>query len=411
MFDGPNFSGGPVINLTRLLPELKKRGHDINVLCFFRGTEHPNADLIAKQGVNCMFKSIELQSNLVVPWILKKCKKLNPDIFIPDVSTQGLLAGKWIKSFGVPVINTMRGNDDLNWGKAVFFSRKSKWQTSAIVFVNDYLKNELNSRVKTELEQVVIPSGVNTSIFKSNQNKSKIGFVYSGRLTNRIKNVNEIILAFINIAKEYSHTYFNIIGSGEESENILNLIKKHKLESIINIVSPLKGDKYKEFLAQHNFILLMSDSEGTPGAIMDGMSCGLIPLVNYYVGIERLVINNKTGIIFDKENNQLIDVLKDVIHDVEFKELLSDNAVEHIKKYFSLDYCVNQWEYLFTKLEVRKKRKFVTPKRVRLPGRNKLLIEHIPKDTCFNKIKSLVSKVNNKVLKIITELYEGVVLG
>ena len=305
----------------------------------------------------------------------------------------------------------MRGNDDLNWGKAVFFSRKSKWQTSAIVFVNDYLKNELNSRVKTELEQVVIPSGVNTSIFKSNQNKSKIGFVYSGRLTNRIKNVNEIILAFINIAKEYSHTYFNIIGSGEESENILNLIKKHKLESIINIVSPLKGDKYKEFLAQHNFILLMSDSEGTPGAIMDGMSCGLIPVVNYYVGIERLVINNKTGIIFDKENNQLIDVLKDVIHDVEFKELLSDNAVEHIKKYFSLDYCVNQWEYLFTKLEVRKKRKFVTPKRVRLPGRNKLLIEHIPKDTCFNKIKSLVSKVNNKVLKIITELYEGVVLG
>jgi hypothetical protein len=38
MFDGPNFSGRPVINLTRLLPELKKRGHDINVLCFLNYT-------------------------------------------------------------------------------------------------------------------------------------------------------------------------------------------------------------------------------------------------------------------------------------------------------------------------------------------------------------------------------------
>jgi glycosyltransferase involved in cell wall biosynthesis len=395
MFDGPNFSGGPAINLTRLLPELIRRGHDVNLLCFHYGNEHPNADIIERNNGHCIYHKVNLNSKTIVPWILEVCKNITPDVFIPDVSTQGLLAGRWIKNSGVPVVNTMRGNDRLNWGKAIFFSRKSKWQTSAIVFVNDYLKVELNKEVKTSIKQIVIPSGVEMSNFYSNHNQEKIGFVYSGRLTTRIKNVDKIIDSFIKIAQKHPNTFFNLIGSGEEKERIQSKINLSELSDRIKIVSPLKGEKYKEFLAEHNFILLMSDSEGTPGSIMDGMSCGLIPLLSYYKGVENIVKHNVNGAIIKEES--VLDTVDEIIFDIEKRKKFSENAMAHIEEKFSLDYCANQWEYLFSEIMMNKTNNIVIPRGIKLPRKSSLLLEHDIELTYFDKLERLFFKALKKV--------------
>lgn len=376
MFDGKNFLGGPTVNITRLLPVLLKRNYEIDVLCFYINS-HPNADYLNTKGIKCHFRQQSLMSYKSVPWILKKIEEINPDIFIPDVSTQGLIAGKWLTIKGVKVINTLRGNDDLNWGKAIFFSRQGKWQSSAIVCVNEFLENKLKTKLNIEIPTIVIPSGVLKSNHISNQLTENIRIVYSGRFVNNPKNVDKILDLFLKLAKENLGLEFSLIGSGKEKSNLQSRIDELGYDERIKIYRLLKDEEYKEFLSKHHIIVLLSDHEGTPGAIMDGMSCGLVPVVSNTDGIEKLVINNENGFVVDHKTNAPFKKVMELLKNDDLRIEFSKNAIDHISKRYSIDICANQWERLLGDLQVKRHHRFKRPIFYKLPKKSNLLKEHL----------------------------------
>lgn len=397
MYDRESFSGGPAVNLSRLLPELVLRGHDVYLICMYHGA-HPNADIVESKGVTCCYREISLISAEVVPWILDVIIRVIPDVFIPDISTQGLLAGRWARNLGIPFVNTMRGNDDLNWGKALFFSRAGKWQSDAIVFVSDYLKNAYNTKYSTEIVQRVIPSGVQGTSLRAIHQVDRVGFVYSGRFTNRIKNVHDVLSLFIRLAEAFPNTYFGMIGHGEESQSLEERIKSASLCDRITLQPVLKGDEYKKYLASHQCVVLMSDSEGTPGAVMDAMSCGLIPLVSPIPGIEPLVLNGIVGFVAKDKSDDIFEKASILIQNEEIRRKFSQSAVEHISQSYSLKYCGDQWEYLLSRLvqAVDKKTMPIIPSYIRLPRNNELLLEHKTKPSILNKFLSKLSSLVKK---------------
>jgi glycosyltransferase involved in cell wall biosynthesis len=376
MFDGENFTGGPTINMTRLLPVLVDRGYVVEVLCFYLKA-HPNADFLESKNITCHLHEQTLMTYRSVPWIFKKAEEINPDVFIPDISTQGLIAGKWLKEKGIRVINTLRGNDKLNWGKAIYFSKQSLWQSSAIVCVSKYLKEQLQQKITLNIPSVIIPSGVEYSKNKSNQFSEIINILYTGRFVKRQKDIDAVLNLFIKLAKLDKRFCFNLIGHGPEQNNLLNRIKSEELSDRIKLHLPLRGEAYKTFLAQHQIMVLLSDHEGTPGAIMDGMSCGLIPVVYKIEGIEKLIINNATGFIVGDKENEPLNKIMEIIDKPELREELSLNAKAHIKSYYSIDYCADQWELLFKHLNIGERLPFKKPIFYKLPPKNKLLLEHL----------------------------------
>jgi glycosyltransferase involved in cell wall biosynthesis len=376
MFDGKGFSGGPTINLTRLLPVLFSRGYRIDLLCFYINS-HPNASLLEAKGIKCHYKKQSLMSYRIVPWILKKIEEINPDIFIPDISTQGLIAGKWLTKNGIKVINSLRGNDDLNWGKAIFFSRRGKWQSSAIVCVNEFLENKLKTKLNLEIPSIVIPSGVLKSNHISNQLTKNIKIVYSGRFVNNPKNVDKILDLFLKLAKENLEIEFSLIGSGNEKYNLQQKIDESGYNKRIKIYKPLKNGEYKEFLAQHQIIVLLSDHEGTPGAIMDGMSCGLVPVVSNTEGIEKLVINNENGFVVDNKTNAPFKKIIELLRNNDLRIEFSNTAIDHISQRYDIDICANQWERLLGDLQVKRHHRFKRPIFYKLPKKSNLLKEHL----------------------------------
>jgi glycosyltransferase involved in cell wall biosynthesis len=55
---------------------------------------------------------------------------------------------------------------------------------------------------------------------------------------------------------------------------------------------------YLQQLIEHNILILLSDYEGTPGAVMDGMACGLVPVcTDISGGVQELVIPDQTGLL------------------------------------------------------------------------------------------------------------------
>ena len=136
-------------------------GFDVHLLAFYR-EDYPNARFLNTQGVKIYPKQIaSLYTEDIAEWILQQAAQIQPDVFIPDGSTPGCFAGKWLRASRIPVISAHRSDDETK-GRATYFgSARSPYASTGIVCVSAYLRDELIRRVRNpKLLTKVIPSGV-----------------------------------------------------------------------------------------------------------------------------------------------------------------------------------------------------------------------------------------------------------
>jgi glycosyltransferase involved in cell wall biosynthesis len=379
MHDRPNYPGGPIINYRRLLPSLVEKGHEVFLICFYK-TDFPNARQISQSQVQ-IFPFLRSDTKTSVKNILTVLKKIQPDAFIPDVSTPGCFAGKWVQKCGIPVITTLRGNDKNNWGRALYFTDPiSKYNVTGVVCVSPYFQDQLiNKRGNYPLNSEIIPSGVPVPGTSTNQSIETLHIAYAGRLVNNIKNISQVIHAFIHICSLFSHVKCNLIGDGPEMNACKSMVSEVDLHDRIIFSGLLTDVSYSAQLAQNQIIVLFSDSEGTPGALLDGMACGLIPVVLRYPGVEDLIKHNENGWIIENTNKDFMDAIKTLSGSEELRIRLSEAAKKTISASYSLNTSVMKWEnFIETCIQKAKpKKKLAFPKWILLPKYNRMLPEDI----------------------------------
>ncbi len=394
LYDRPNYPGGPIINYLRLLPALVEREYEVHVLVMYH-FDYPNARVLRARGVYIHTTPFIVDSRQAVRWIMEQVEKIQPDVFIPDVSTPGCFAGKWIKSSGVPVVNSHRSDDDNNWGKAIYFSDpKYGFASSAIFCVSDYLLHQLEKRVKNpDLLTMVIPSGVPIPENYSQQ-RNPISVVYVGRLIQQQKRILDTVGAFMKLAEEFASITFTFIGDGPDRKACEEVIARSAYADRFKFTGVLKNDIYKNELARHDSVVLLSDYEGVPGSLMDGMASGLIPVCYHYPGAEELVIDRQTGLLVNDRTDSVIQAVSTLISDPALRKQMSFNARQHIMEHFSLESTLKKWELMIEYLMKQyngQKVKFVAPKTFNLPPMNILLKEYIlqKEPTIFRRMYSI----------------------
>ena len=377
MHDRPNYPGGPIINYRRLLPALVEKGHEVFLICFYK-TDFPNARQISQSQVQ-IFPFLRSDTKTSVKNILTVLKKIQPDAFIPDVSTPGCFAGKWIQKCGIPVITTLRGNDKNNWGRALYFTDPiSKYNVTGVVCVSPYFQDQLiNKRGNYPLNSEVIPSGVPIPTKSTNQSIETLHIAYAGRLVNNIKNISQVVQAFIHICSLFPHVKCNLIGDGPEMNACKSMVSEAYLHERIIFSGLLTDVAYNDQLAKNQIIVLFSDSEGTPGALLDGMACGLIPVVQRYPGLEDLIKHNENGWIIENTNEDFIDAIKTLSGSEDLRIRISEAAKKTILASYSLETAVIRWEKFIEECiqKVKPKKHFYYPRIILLPRHNKILGE------------------------------------
>lgn len=405
LYDRPDYPAGPIINYTRMLPALVQRGYEVHVLVLY-WSDFPNAREIQKKSVNIHVSPFIKDSKYAVKWIMEQVEGIQPDIFIPDVSTPGCFAGKWIEKSGIPVINSHRSDDENNWGKAIYFSDpKNGFATSAIFCVNNYLLDQLNKKIKNpELITTVIPSGVPIPD-KFSQQKNTLSIVYVGRIIQKQKKIIETAHVFIELAKRFTEINFTFLGNGPDRKNCEEIVANSGYESRFTFTGMLKDDAYKNELAKHDIVILLSAYEGTPGSLMDSMASGLIPICYQYPGSEELVIDGRTGFLVKDRVDSVIEAVSILVTNTGLRKKLSRNARQHIVDRFSIESTLDKWEVLINSLLKQydgRKTFFTVPKEIELPPMNDLLIEHriIETPSLFKQILSKV-KLRTRIRSIL----------
>lgn len=211
------------------------------------------------------------------------------------------------KLLGVKVIvrsNTSPEGWSQNIIKHFFFKIILNSANKIIVNSIDF-KNQLRKRYNVKAVCIYNPLNEKEIKNKSNKkfhnyfNKNCLKIINVGRLIDQ-KDQMTLIKA-INLIKDKIKISVLIVGNGREKENLLNFLKKKKLNKIIRIVS-YKKNPYPLIKCADIFIL-SSIYEGLPNVLLEAICLKkFIISSNCPTGPREILNNGKGGLLFKTKN-------------------------------------------------------------------------------------------------------------
>ncbi|QDS96351.1 Alpha-D-kanosaminyltransferase [Roseimaritima multifibrata] len=369
-YDWPGYCAGPRINALRLLPELKRRGYDVTAIVLFRGTLASDEFLVSN-GIKVIAKEYEPLVQARTRFVLDALEDAQPDLYVPNISVAGCYAGRYFRDSGRPTIVGHLSDDDFNWGMAERFCKfQDEWAVSGMFCMGRELGDIVRGWRPDRTHVVDICHGVEVPALTADP-LGPLRFVFAGRMEDNQKRVMDLAKALRAVLQHRSDAEVKFIGDGSKRQDVETLFKKAGLGGRVHFTGFVEPDSVQDEMRWGNVFVLLSDYEGVPGAVMDSMAVGLVPLcLNIEGGLRELVVDGETGILVNDRNESFMAAVQRLADDIEFRKRLSHNAIKHIKAGFSLAESADRWERLFRKLWTDRgefKDRFVAPKTFVLP--------------------------------------------
>lgn len=153
-----------------------------------------------------------------------------------------------------------------------------------------------------------------------------------GRLTKR-KGFDMLVKALDLIKFEISSWKIDIIGEGEEKENLLKLIKEKGLDKNISILDPTR-EILNNYLNTSIYVL-PSIYEGFGMVLAEAMSCG-VPCVSFDcpTGPKDIIKDKEDGFLIEEKNiEKLAEAIKKLVNDEKLRKCMGKKAKINILKY------------------------------------------------------------------------------
>ena len=197
-----------------------------------------------------------------------------------------------------------------------------------VIFIDEYIKDYIERQYGKVKGAVVIPNGVDLDKFTFNKHPKNNKIAYAGYLT-RKKGIGELLL----IAKSLPEYEFHLAGRFQE-DDIADWFCYKKPDNVF--IHAWQYD-INEWYKDKTYILNTSMRESQAMSIMEGMACGLKPLVNDWIGaseiygeyvykniedLKRLLVSYKPEVYRDFVQNYDLNDIYDKIFETCF------NAIE-----------------------------------------------------------------------------------
>ncbi len=374
-YDWPGYRGGPIVNALRLLPELHRRGHAVHALIMYHQGASPAADVLTSQGVHVHTREFLAWTEDSMDWLLQTLQRINPDVFVPNLSVPGWFASRWVRAAGIPTIAAYRSDDAFHKAMVeTFVLGEPHWAASGLVCVNQAACDWINAAQPARTRLYVIPSGVPVPETAANQRApGGIRLVYVGRLVQEAKRIFDVVDALANALKVLPDASATLIGHGGNPSDEAAVdckIRELGMERRIRRIGVVDPQRLHELLVRFQVLVLLSDYEGTPGSVMDGMVCGLVPVcLDIPGGVRELVRHEETGLLVSDRGASFGEAIVRLAGDEQLRERLATAARAHVRQGYSLHVAADRWEAFFNDLvaEAGPRSPMVWPRRYALP--------------------------------------------
>lgn len=175
---------------------------------------------------------------------------------------------------------------------------------------------------------------------------TKAEILYLGRL-DKNKGLKEIVESLSQLKVDFK---FEIAGTGSDKQWFLKECKK-KIPDKYHYNGVVSGIDKINLLSKCNIFLLPSYYEGMPNALLEAMSYGLVPIITPVGSIPNIINNEENGFLVPiKDNIKIIHAIDMIIKNPKLFNTLSKNAIQTIRKNFSLNNYMIELNKLYVDL-------------------------------------------------------------
>lgn len=190
-------------------------------------------------------------------------------------------------------------------------------------------------------------STINPDVFNYKTGLEKrYDFIFVGEFdTNKRPDI--ILEAFILIRKSGINAKLCLIGYGVLSESLKHRVLFSEVDGSVDIIST---NEVLPYLQVSKIFVMSSKTEGLPCALMEAMSCELIPIVTPVGDIKDLVKPDFNGFFHNGTAENLSSMMQEVLHSYENLIKIRKNARNYIVENYSYDVATKKWNYIFEKV-------------------------------------------------------------
>jgi len=280
-----------------------------------------------------------------ISWI-KDHLNANPvDVFVPNLVIPGFFAAAHLAARGVPSIGVIHSDDPFYRAVIDELGKPGcAFRLSAVVAVSQLLEGMVRDSTGNELDVYRIPCGVSIPDEVATPPGDLLKLIYVGRLEEEQKRISEVVQAFCSVTRNIPGVRAEVFGDGSAAKTVAEIIHRENAEQRVILHGRVDPGEIQKRMLDAHVIVLLSDYEGLPVAVMEAMACGLVPVCkNIASGIPELIQDGSNGLLVDDRADQFeAAVLKLATSSDTWLEL-SRNARETIVQSFSNEICADRW--------------------------------------------------------------------
>ena len=379
-YDKPDSVGGPFSWLQRLLPALRAYGIEPRCLVLLHhGDTGPTLEALQAQGIPCESVLCHSRTEDRVRWILERLRQHPPDVFVPNLPVAAYFAAGWVRRAGIPTVGILHSDDP--YYRAIqeeFVFGTRKYQLSALACVSLELENQVVARRPETTGVWRLPYGVSIPEKTVSRLPGTLRLAYVGRLAKEQKQILEVTRALCRVVTEIPATTAVIYGDGPEKAEVEMILAAEGADLDVHLGGVLPNGQVQKVLLECDVIVLLSDYEGLPIALMEAMACGCVPVcMRMRSGIPELVEDGVTGLLVDDRGDAFVAAIRRLQEEAMLWERLSVAARKKILTEFSDQVYDHKWAALITETAQTPNLKtpIVIPRGFRLPPRHAHLEE------------------------------------
>jgi colanic acid/amylovoran biosynthesis glycosyltransferase len=376
-YDRPGNVGGPFSWLLQLLPALRERGVESRCLCLTHyGETGPVVEGLRSASFDCSVVNCHSRTADEVKWILEQLQASPPTVFVPNLVVSAYHAARYLRSCGIPTVGVIHSDD--SYYRAIieeFVAGPRPRRVSSAVCVSEILKDQVASLGVSGVTVQRIPCGARVPNSTVTPIEGRFRIAYVGRLAEEQKRISDTTRALIRVCREIPNAEAVIFGDGPDRSNVDQILASEGVEVAVRLGGSLPNSAVQQELLKCDAIVLLSDYEGLPIALLEGMACGCVPVcMAMRSGIPELIQHNVSGLIVNDREDSFVAAMKSLAADPMLRQRLSVNARQTVIDKYSQEQSADLWaDHLHKLARQSSPRKLLVPRRIVLPKRNPLL--------------------------------------
>jgi|GEM_PF-382164 len=339
--------GGPGSWATRFVPWLRAAGVDARMAVLHHGNSDENAGVVKvlrDSGVpTAVHRTVDIRTD--TRWFIEQLAGFPPGLFIANNVPAALYAALNARPFGVRSAMVVH-SDDPYYYKLIdaFVLGTQPSAVDLVVTVSAFLEEKLQGPLAGRVDLQRIPCGAPRSETAAGWDSGELHLVYVGRFSRFQKRVDEVAKALCAACNQIPGVRASMVGDGADRGIVEEILRGTPGGEKVTLVGSLPPSEVPAFLHSGHVMVLLSDFEGIPIALMEGMASGLVPVVSpIRSGIPELVFDGVTGFLVENRDAAFVSAIRRIREEPELWHRLSIAARRHFEEGFSPEVVVQAW--------------------------------------------------------------------